>query len=476
MSVRDGDELVVAIPPSVRRVLRTLRDAGHEAALVGGCVRDVVRGETSTDWDVATSGPPEAVAALFPGSSWENRFGTVTVTAADGGGPAVEATTYRVEGPYLDGRRPAEVRWGTSLHGDLSRRDFTINAMAWVPSDPATMDAGTLVDPFHGADDLRAGVLRAVGDADERFAEDALRLVRAVRFAVRFDLRLDPATERAIRRNASAAAALSGERVRDELTQILRGQAPSRAFALMESLGLLDVLLPELAALRGVPQAKSPPGDALDHSLRTVDALPAHDPALRMAGLLHDLGKATTLADGHFIGHEREGAQLAERVLRRLRTPNADLARITALIRHHMFAYAPAWTDAAVRRFVRRVGEARLDDLFSLRAADNLASGAREPATGGLDELRARARHVVEADPIRPGQLAVDGHDLMRELGIEPGPLVGRLLAQLFEAVLDAPELNKREALLRLARERAASASGGAAAHRQAGASSEAGE
>ena len=451
-AMRDGEEMVLALPPAVRHVLHVLLQAGHEAALVGGGVRDAVLGESPTDWDVATSAPPEVVAGLFPRATWENRFGTVTVLPPPGEDPAVEVTTYRVEGPYRDRRRPDSVRWGDSLAEDLSRRDFTINALAWVPLDLAA-GRGLLSDPFGGARDLADGILRAVGDPDARLAEDALRMVRAVRFATRFGLRLDEATAAAIRRHAPSAAALSGERIHDELRRILAADAPpSRAFSLMEELGLLAVLLPELAELRGVPQAKAVPGDALDHSLRTADALPAADPVLRLAGLLHDVGKASTLADGHFIGHERAGAQLAEALLRRLRYSRSDIARVARLVRHHMFAYTPEWTDAAVRRFVLRVGPDLLEDLYALRGADNLASGAREPNTGGLDELRRRAARVLAGDPIGPGQLALDGHDLVRELGIAPGPEIGRLLGELLEAVLDDPALNRRGTLLELAR------------------------
>jgi tRNA nucleotidyltransferase (CCA-adding enzyme) len=293
-----------------------------------------------------------------------------------------------------------------------------------------------------------------VGDPDARFAEDALRLVRAVRFAARLELRIDPATEAALRRHVDAAAGLSGERVRDELFRLLADdRPPSTAFGHLERLGLLRVLLPELAALRGVPQAKRLAGDALDHSLRTADALPATDTVLRLAGLLHDLGKATTLADGHFIGHERDGADAAEVLLRRLRVPRDDSVRITRLIRHHMFAYSAEWTDAAVRRFVRRVGADLLDDLFALRRADNAASGVREPARGGTDELRTRARAAISDDPLETRQLAVNGDVLRQELGMEPGPAIGVILARLLESVLDHPELNRRDRLLALARQ-----------------------
>ena len=447
--MRDGDVLTVDLPSGPASVLDALRATGAEAALVGGCVRDLVRGTQPTDWDIATSARPEAVAALFPSAIWENRFGTVTVRDADGG-PSIEVTTYRSESGYHDRRRPERVEWGTSLAGDLSRRDFTINAMAWLPRDAD--GGGRLVDPFGGVADLEAGVLRAVGNPDQRFAEDALRLLRAVRFAARFELRLDPGTEAAIQRHAGSAARVSGERLQDEVRRILSGASPSTAFVLMERLGLLAVLLPELAALRGIPQGKPLPGDALDHSLRTADALPASGPVLRLAGLLHDLGKATTLADGHFPYHEVEGARLAEGVLDRLRMARADTTRITRLVRQHMFVYTPDWTDAAVRRFVRRVGADLLSDLFALRAADDTASGIVDSATGGWGELRRRAEEAAANDPLEPRQLALGGDDLVAELGMSPGPPIGALLAELLEAVVEDPSLNSRERLLDLAR------------------------
>ncbi|MGZ6213479.1 MAG: HD domain-containing protein, partial [Candidatus Limnocylindria bacterium] len=260
----------------------------------------------------------------------------------------------------------------------------------------------------------------------------------------------DPGTEAAIRAHAPEAAGLSGERVRDELMRIMAGTAPpSQAFGLMEQLGLLRVLLPELAALRGIPQAKPRAGDALDHSLRAADALPAADPVLRLAGLLHDVGKATTLADGHFLHHDRDGAVQAEQIMLRLRAPRAEVTRVTRLVRHHMFAYTREWTDAAVRRFVRRVEVDLLADLFALRAADDVASGVTEPPDGWT-ELRERVA-ALAGDPLEAGHLAISGDDLIAELGIAPGPAIGRLLAALLEAVLEDPELNSRERLLELA-------------------------
>ncbi len=241
--------------------------------------------------------------------------------------------------------------------------------------------------------------------------------------------------------------------MRDELLRILGGAAPpSRAFPLMEQLGLLVILLPELAALRGIPQAKPLAGDALDHSLRAADALPATDPVLRLAGLLHDLGKATTLSDGHFLQHEQEGERLAGQVMLRLRAPRAELTRVGRLVLHHMFTYSPDWTDAAVRRFVRRVGADLLPDLFALRAADDIASGVRDPAVGGWEELRRRTAAAIASDPLEAKHLAVSGDDLVAELGIGPGPVIGRLLAALLEEVIEDPTLNSRDRLLDLAR------------------------
>ncbi len=452
-TVTGPDELEFpAMPERASHVLRTLTDAGHEAVLVGGRVRDRLLGlDHDGEWDAATSARPEAVAALFPDASWENRFGTVTI----GADPPVEVTSYRTEGTYRDRRRPEEVRFGVSLEDDLARRDFTINAIAWVPLD---LDArrGRIVDPFGGRADLDARRLRSVGDPRERFAEDALRLVRAARFAGRFGLEIEPETEAAIRELAPTVASVSGERLRDELLRILRlDHVPSGALRLLEHLGLLQVIVPELAALRGVPQAKVVPGDALDHVLRATDAAPAGDPPIvRLTALLHDLGKATTLRDGHFIGHELVSADLARAVLDHLRMPRADTDRIVGAIRHHMYDYDATWTDAAVRRFVRRLAGVDRGLLFALRRADNVASGVADGGEANQAELEARIAEQLRREPelLEHRRLAIDGHDLQAELGIPPGPEIGAILDRLADSVIEDPTLNRREALLALAR------------------------
>lgn len=438
------------LPEGVRRVLATIAGAGHEVALVGGSVRDPLLGiRHGGDWDAATSARPDQVAALFPDASWENRFGTVTVA----GPPAVEVTSYRAEGAYRDRRRPDEVRFGVSLADDLARRDFTVNAIAWVPADLAS-GTGVVHDPFDGRADLAARRLRTVGDPRARFEEDALRLVRAARFAGRFEMAIDPATEAAAIELAPSAATVSGERVRDELTRILElDPKPSRALGTLERLGILAVILPEVAALRGVPQSKATPGDALDHTLAAVDAAP---PKVRLAALLHDVGKSTTLRDGHFIGHDSVGAELAAAVLQRLRVPSASAARVTGAIRHHMYDYDPTWTDAAVRRFIRRTAGVDRRLLFELRRADNEASGVGAVGEQNQAQLEARIVEQLAGQPdlLMHRRLAIDGHDLQSELGMQPGPEIGALLDRLTEAVLDDPSLNRREALLDLARRR----------------------
>ena len=450
----DSSELIYSeLPASVEHVLATLGAAGHDAVLVGGAVRDQLLGlpHGTWDWDAATSATPEQVAALFEHSTWENRFGTVTVR----GLPPVEVTSYRAEGAYRDARRPDEVRFGVSLEEDLRRRDFTVNAIAWRPIDLAAR-SGQLIDPVGGAEDLGRGVLRTVGDPAHRFGEDALRLIRAARLAARFGLALDPATEAAVRDLAGSAAGVSGERVRDELSRMLGIQpAPSRALVLLERLGLLAVILPELAALRGVPQDKPVPGDALDHTFAAVDAVPADAPPdTRLAALLHDLGKASTLAQGHFFDHERVGAEQARRVLERLRVARSRIERIVRVIAQHMYHYEPAWTDAAVRRFVRRLAGVDRDLLFALRRADNLASGVGDAGERNQRALEARIADELDRQPelLLERRLAIDGHDLQEALGLAPGPQLGEILSQLSDLALDDPERNDRETLLGLAR------------------------
>ncbi len=449
-----------ALPEGVRSIARTLRAAGHEAHLVGGCVRDLLRDTPPLDWDVATDARPDRLLALFPGARYENRFGTVAVPLPDG---VHEVTTFRRDGTYSDHRRPDDVAFGDTLDEDLARRDFTVNAMA-IPLD-ADGSPGAVVDRFDGLADLAAGVLRAVGDPAARFREDALRMLRAARFAATLGFTVEPATRDAIAAGAQLAVHVSGERAFVELMRLLAAERPSTGLRLAEEVGLLAVVAPELARQRGIPQAKIPGDDLWDHTCRTVDAAAADLvdglPLARVAALLHDVGKPATFADGHFVGHDTVGAELATAWLDGLRAPRAFSTRIAGLVRHHMFAYTPEWSDAAIRRFIRRVGLADLDELLDLRAADNVGSGLASDVDD-LDELRERCRMQIAAHvALERGDLAVDGDDLMQSLALAPGPIVGRLLDELLERVLADPMLNERRRLLAIAREVAGDAGAG---------------
>ena len=436
----------LAVPKDVERVVDTLIANGFEAFVVGGCVRDALRSVDPQDWDVATSAKPEAIQKLFKRSLYTNRFGTVVVSS---GPHEIEVTTYRVEGDYADHRRPDEIAFTESLHEDLARRDFTMNAMAWRP----TATGGELIDPFGGRADLDARIVRAVGLPAERFAEDALRMLRAVRFAAVLRMRIDPRTADAILANAALAAALSGERIQQELNKILLADPPSTGIRLLSDLGLLEVLCPELEICKTIPQDKAVAQDVFEHSLITVDATPP-DLVLRLAGLFHDVGKAETMADGHFHQHEFVGEAIARRLLRRWKYPKDTVAAVTHLIRHHMFWYQTDWTGSAVRRFIRKVGLDTIPDLFALRRADNIGSGVRAPRMYALGDLWTRVQEEIErSTAFSPRDLEVDGTDVMRELGIGPGPDVGRVIAAVFERVLDDPDLNTRERLLPLIRE-----------------------
>jgi tRNA nucleotidyltransferase (CCA-adding enzyme) len=439
----------IQVPADVERVVARLVAAGHEAYVVGGCVRDALRGVDPHDWDIATSATPDEIQKVFRQSLYLNRFGTVVVRQGD---HEIEVTTYRIEADYEDHRHPTSVAFTDSLLEDLSRRDFTMNAMAWRPG--TLGKPGELVDPFGGQRDLEARVVRAVGEPRERFAEDALRMLRAVRFATRLGFSIDPGTADAVRESAGLALNLSGERVQQEITKILEAPRPSEAFRRLSELGLLDVICPELEIAKETPQDKAVAQNVFDHSLATLDATPVDDLVLRLAGLFHDIGKPATFADGHFHQHEFVGEAKARDILRRWRFDKETVTRVTHLIRNHMFWYQSEWTPSAVRRFIRKVGLENIPALFALRRADNIGSGARSPRMYALEALWERVQEEIRAaSAFSLKDLAIDGNDVMAELRIPPGPRIGRILNDLFERVTDDPTLNTREHLLKLARE-----------------------
>lgn len=431
-------------------VVETLRAAGHEAWAVGGAVRDCLLGRPPGDWDVATDARPERVDELFPHTHPLGiEHGTVAVRVGD---ETVEVTTFRTD-VATDGRH-AEVAFGASLEEDLARRDFTINAIAWDPVDDR------VVDPFGGVDDLEAGRLRAVGDPDRRFPEDYLRILRAFRFAARFDLDWEGDTRAAAARHAHGVSRLSGERVRDELLKTFaQCRSASAALEGWRGTGVLARLLPEVAVCFGVAQNRFHADDVGVHSLMVVDQVHPRRPFLRLIALLHDVGKppARTVhpktGDWTFPEHDRIGARLAGQVLERLRFSNREIRRGVHLVRVHMDLLPPEASDAAVRRWIRRIGEEHVWDLYRIHLADwwGNRKRAEEPPDSLVDMYR-RVRAVLrEEHALKVTDLAIDGNDLMA-MGIEPGPEIGRVLDRLLERVLEDPTLNRRERLLEIAR------------------------
>jgi tRNA nucleotidyltransferase (CCA-adding enzyme) len=452
------------IPAEVVVLCRRLRDAGHQAHLVGGGIRDLLLGRQPADFDVATSAPPEEVLALF-GSTFAIptglQHGTVTVLTGQGESRlAVEVTTFRGEGAYLDGRRPSSVSYVSSLDEDLSRRDFTMNAVGYDPID------ARLTDPFDGRGDLQRRLIRAVGDPLQRFREDGLRPMRAVRQATQLEFTIDPPTLAAIGQTLDVFRKVSVERIRDELFKLLAGPKPSYGLDLMRATGLLSEVLPELLEGVGVTQNRFHKFDVYGHTLAVVDNTHGERAGLavlRLGALLHDVGKPRARqpregAPGEFsfFKHEYVGADMADAIARRLKLSVADRGRIVAMVANHMFFYSPEWTDGTVRRFVRRVGSETLPALFALREGDIAGRGFGEDPDVELGELRRRVSEVAAEDAaLRITDLALDGKDVMRILGIAPGRIVGVVLERLLERVLDDPSLNQPDRLAALVPEAA---------------------
>ncbi|MEP7126482.1 MAG: CCA tRNA nucleotidyltransferase [Byssovorax sp.] len=433
--------LLPLVPEGVLEICQRLREKGKRGWIVGGCVRDLLRGGAAKDWDVCTDARPDEVVALFrkviPTGM---QHGTVTVVLR---GAHYEVTTLRGEGAYSDGRRPDKVEFVDDITADLARRDFTFNAMAIDPID------GHLIDPFGGRGDLAARVLRAVGDAGERFFEDGLRVLRAARFSATLECAIAPATEAAMGapRSLDTFRRVSAERVRDEWLKAMSAARPSVAFEAMRRTGLLAVTCPELEATVGIEPGNTAVDDVYHRSLAALDACQGA-PILRLAALLHGVGQARSPAD-----HARLGAEVAEAILTRLKLSNDERARVTALIRHQAIGYASTWTDAAVRRFIRRVTRELLGDLHTLCVAIAGTSPRAAEEIRGLEELRERvSAQLAQGAALSTRDLKLNGRDLMVSLGLAPGRIVGETLERLLEQVTDDPALNEREALLAAAR------------------------
>lgn len=445
------------VPADVRDICAALRDRGFHAWIVGGCVRDVLMGRAVSDWDVCTDAKPEQMLQVFPRAIPTGiKHGTLTVVKNK---VHYEVTTLRGEGTYSDGRRPDAVHFVDAIEDDLLRRDFTVNAMA------VDGETGALVDPWGGQRDLAARTLRAVGDPLARFSEDGLRVLRAARFCAQLEFDLEEATARAIPATLETYRKVSQERVRDEWVKTMKAKQPSRAFDVMRERGILSVSCPELLEGVGCEQNSYHVFDVWGHAMACMDACVPGDPILRIAALFHDVGKPRSRAfsdktkDYTFYGHERIGAEMVEPICTRLRFSNDERARITELVRLHMWHY-DGWQDSAVRRWVRKVGLERLEDLYALREADLRGKGPGKFDPSELERTEALRAHVArvlaEGAALTVRDLKINGRDLMSELGLAPGRVLGDILDHLLERVLEEPALNERESLLAAAREFAA--------------------
>jgi putative nucleotidyltransferase with HDIG domain len=440
------------VPGVARDFASVFRAAGFQCHLVGGAVRDILLARPHTDFDIATDAHPDQVIPLFRRVIPTGiKHGTVTVHFK---GTVFEVTTFRTEEAYGDGRRPDAVTFSPSILDDLARRDFTINAIAY------DLLADHVADPHDGRKDLRAGIIRAIGNPSERFREDGLRPLRACRFAAQLGFIVEQETRLAIPGSLDILAKVSAERVRDEILKILGSPVPSVGLVLMKDTGILAVVLPELLEGEGIAQGTFHCHDVFWHSLYACDAAPRESQVLRLAALLHDVGKPRTLSaapDGRptFYGHEKVSAEMTEAILERLKLPHATIRDVSHLVTHHMFNYQEEWSDAAVRRLVARVGEGAIGDLMALRRADQIGM-CEENARffpQGLSDFAQRVADVAKSGrAFTLSKLAINGNDLMTQLGLVPGPRVGIILNELMDTVLEDPALNEKEKLLEIAR------------------------
>lgn len=452
------------IPKEVLFVAETLETKGFSAYLVGGCVRDLLIGRTPKDWDITTSATPEEIIALFEKTVYENTFGTVGIciplepnTLTPTAYFIIEVTPFRKEGKYSDARHPDEVVFSDRIEDDLARRDFTVNALAY------RLATDDLVDLFEGEKDLALGVLRAVGDPRERFGEDALRMLRAVRFSSELDFAINGETLTAIAEKNELLKLISMERIRDEFTKIILSPRPMVGVGMLEKLGLLQHFIPELRQGIGCAQGGAHKYDVFEHLLQALQhaAEKGWGLEIRLAALFHDIGKPKTrraagIDSGTgrpytFYGHEVVGARMAKTIMERLKYPKETTELVTKLVRYHMFfSDTEQITLSAVRRIVRNVGADNIWTLMDVRECDRVGM-AKAEAPYRLRKYHAMIEEVLR-DPISVGQLKVDGNILMKELTIKPGPRMGWILNALLEEVLDDPTKNTREHLDELVR------------------------
>jgi len=446
--------LRITIDPILKEIAALFINNNKEIYLVGGAVRDMLRGKKNHDWDLTTNALPDEVTAIIKKAGGKViptgiKHGTVTALFKN---HSTEITTFRTESDYSDGRRPDKINYAATIEEDLSRRDFTMNAIA------LRLPKGEIVDPFKGVKDIKAKIIRCVGDANERFSEDGLRPLRAVRFASQLGFKIEKNTLEAINGALSISAKVSWERVREEIDKIISSAVPSLGFRLMENTGLLKLFIAELTDCRNIEQKGFHQFDVLDHSLLACDYAAAKEfsKEVRLAALFHDIGKPSVreldpVGVWTFYRHEEVSAAMCHVLLNRMRYSNAVIDKVCHLVNQHMFLYTENWSDAAVRRFIARVGETHLDDIYCLRRADIYGFSGKEPDYRSIKQLVERVNKILTAgSAFTIKDLAVSGNDLMK-IGIAGGKTMGVILKKLLETVLDDPEQNTKERLLEIA-------------------------
>lgn len=442
----------LVLPQPVNFIIEKVKSANLEIYVVGGAVRDLLMKKSVTDWDFTTNATPSQILEIFPEGFYDNIFGTVGINLETEKKP-YEITTFRTEHGYSDQRRPDSVSWGKTLEEDLSRRDFTINAMALKPTEKGNFE---LIDIFAGQKDLDSKVIRTVGDASERFSEDTLRIMRAIRIASQLGFTIENKTFIAVVRNVSKILNISFERIRDELFKILTSDHAYDGLILLKNSGVMELILPEVYRGFGVEQES--PGrhhiyDVGTHSLLSAKFCPSDDPLVKFATLLHDCGKPLTykiLQNGTitFYNHEVKGAQIAYETGNRFKLSKTQLKRLVTLVRWHQFSVDERQTDSAIRRFIRRVGKENLNDMLALRTGDRLGGGARE-TSWRLEKYKKRITGLL-VTPFTISDMAVDGHDVMEILDLKPGPRVGKILNHLFTLVMEDHTKNDHDYLMSL--------------------------
>ena len=446
------------IPKEVTMVLAVLQAASYEAFLVGGCVRDSIMGVKPKDFDITTNATPEQIISLFPKTFYENTYGTVGVVTCGEEGLSlctdetvkiVEVTPYRLESTYSDNRHPDEVLWSKNIVDDLKRRDFTCNAIAYNPV------SGELVDPFGGVGDIQAKIIRAVGSPDQRFNEDALRLIRAIRFMSQLDFDIDSVTRESIEVNAHLLQNISRERVRDEFVKLIATEYPMRGIVLMNQVDILKYIVPELEKGIGVMQNQAHSFDVWEHNLRTLQHAadkkwPLH---VRLSALFHDIAKPETRrfsrekGDYTFYGHDVVGGRVTREIMSRLKFPKDITEQVSLFVRWHMFfSDTEQITISAVRRLITNVGKENIWDLVNLRICDRIGTGRPKEEPYRLRMYESMIEEALQ-DPISLKMLKTDGKRIMDVTQETPGPKIGYVLHALFNEVLDDPAKNNQEYL-----------------------------